>query len=61
MLIVLQDAAPRLPDLAIFLAAFATVGLAAKDYLVGHRPLPRHDSGISPEGRRTHEVHIPPS
>lgn len=61
MLIVVQDAAPRLPDLAIFLAAVATVVLAAKDSLIGHRSLPPHRGANSPEGRGTREVHIPPS
>jgi hypothetical protein len=61
MLIVVQDAAPRLSDLAIFLAAVATVVLAAKDSLIGHRPLPPHQGAISSKGSGTPEVNIPPS
>ena len=60
MLTVVQDAPPRLTDLAVFLAAVATFVLGAKEFLTRLRVLPPHHEVDSAEGQRARVARIPP-
>ena len=60
MLTVVQDAAPRLPDLAVFLAAVATFVLGAKEFLIRLRVVPPHHDVDSAADHRPRVSRIPP-